>query len=96
VLHLFRHSPETTELHDPRISLVILGVGGTNGLAKCTRKDGSENGRVFFDEHKPRVVDGFEMNFVDACDVNGHFIFGLRSDDFDALSECQHGTIILF
>jgi hypothetical protein len=85
VLHLFRHFPETTELYDPRVSLVIVGVGGTNGLAKCPRKDGGENGRVFFDEHKTRVVDGFEMNFVDARDVNGHFIFGLRNDDLDTL-----------
>ena len=91
MLHLFRHFPETTELHDPRVSLVIVGVGGTNGLAKCTRKDGSENGRIFFEEHKTRVVDGFEMNFVDARDVNGHFIFGLRNDDLDTLSKCQNG-----
>ena len=83
MLHLFRNFPETTELHDPRVSLVIIGVGGTT---KCTRKDGGENGRIFFEEHKTRVVDGFEMDFVDARDVNGHFIFRLRNDDLNALS----------
>jgi hypothetical protein len=79
-------------LYDPRVSLVIVGVDGTNGLAKCARKDGGENGRVFFDEHKTRVVDGFKMNFVDTRDVNGHFIFGLRNDDLDTLSKCQNGN----
>jgi len=69
----------------------VVTVGGTNGLAKCARKDGSESRRIFFDEHKPRVVDGFEVNFVDARNIDGRLIFGLRNDDFDSLLWCQTG-----
>ena len=96
MFHLFRHFPETTELHDPRFSLLFVTVSGTNGLAKCTGKDGNEKGGIFFNEHETRVVDGFEMNFVDTRDIDGRFIFELRNDELDTLSQCQKGKVFFF